>query len=53
MAGDTGTIPFKYRAGRRRLNVPGAHRYNHNLARADSAPGAADGCPVHIVNSGQ
>ncbi len=46
-AGDTGTIPFKYSAGLRN----GARRYDHNLARADSAPGAADGCPMYFVNS--
>ena len=46
-AGDTDTIPSKYRAGLRN----GAHRYDHNLARADSAPGAADGCPMYFVNS--
>ena len=31
LAGDTGTIPFKYSAGLR----SGAHHYDHNLTRAD------------------
>ena len=31
-AGDTGTIPFRYRDGCRNS----AHWYDHNLARADS-----------------
>ena len=48
LAGDTGTIPFKYRAGLHN----GGHRYNHNLARADLAPGAADGYPMYFVNFG-
>ncbi len=46
LAGDTGTIPFRYHAG---LSNRG-HRYNHNLARVDSAPGAADGCSMHFIN---
>ena len=46
-AGETGTIPFKYRAGLR----SGAHRYDHNLARADSSRNAGDGCPMYFVNS--
>ena len=55
-AGDTGTIPFKYSAGLR----SGAHRYDHNLARADSSSNAGDGwasrdagdgCPMYFVNS--
>ena len=44
---ETGTIPFKYRAGLR----SGAHRYDHNLARADSSRNAGDGCPMYFVNS--
>jgi hypothetical protein len=46
-AGDTGTIPFSYRDGCRN----GAHRYDHDLANADSRPGAGDGCPMYFVNS--
>ena len=46
-AGDTGTIPFSYRDS----YCNGAHRYNHNLARADSSAGAADGSPIFFVNS--
>ena len=41
-AGDMGAIPHKYRAGLR----SGAHRFNHDLARADSVPGSGDGCPT-------
>ena len=37
---ETGTIPHKYSAGLR----SGAHRYNHDLACADSSRGACDGC---------
>ena len=40
-ARDTGTIPFKYR--KRCSND--AHRYDIILARADTSPGAGDGCP--------
>ena len=46
-AGDTGTIPFSLRNGCRN----GAHRYNHDLAKADTSAGAADGCPMYFVNS--
>ena len=46
-AGDMGTIPHKYRAGLR----SGAHRFDHDLARADSAPGRGDCCPMYFVNS--
>ena len=46
-AGDTGTITFHYRDGCRN----GAHRYNHDLARADSSAGAGDGSPMYFVNS--
>ena len=46
-AGDTGTIPFSNGNGCRN----GAHRYDHDLARADSRPGAGDGCPMYFVNS--
>jgi len=46
-AGDTGTIPFKYRDGLRN----GAHRYDQNLARADSSRGGGDGCPMYFVNA--
>ena len=35
LAGDTGTIPFRCRSGCRN----GAHRYNHELASADSSRG--------------
>ena len=45
-AGDTGTIPFRYRDGCRN----GAHWYDHNLTRADSRAGAGDGCPMYFVN---
>ena len=38
-AGDTGTIPHKYCTATRSC----AHRYNAQLARADSRPGAGDG----------
>jgi len=27
------------------------HRYDHDLARADSRAGAGDGCPMYFVNS--
>ena len=46
-AGDTGTIPHKYRTALR----SGAHRFNDQIARADSRPGAGDGCPMYFVNS--
>ena len=38
-AGDMGTIPHKHRAELR----SGIHRFNHDLARAGSAPGSWDG----------
>ena len=44
---DTGTIPSRYLDGCRN----GAHRYDHNLARADSSAGAGDGSPMYFVNS--
>ena len=47
LAGDTGTIPFSYRNG----CSNGAHRYDHDLARADSRAGAGDGSPMYFVNS--
>ena len=34
------TIPFSYRDG----CCNGAHRYNQDLAKADTSPGAGDGC---------
>ena len=46
-ARDTGTIPFKYRTRCRN----GAHRYDSTLARADTSPGAGDGCSMYFVNS--
>ena len=46
-AGDTGTIPFKYREH----CSNDAHRYDIILARADTSPGAGDGCPMYFVNS--
>ena len=46
-AGDTGTIPFRYRTQLRN----GASRYDHDLARADTRPGAGDGCRMYFVNS--
>ena len=48
-AGDTETIPFRYRDG----CSNGAHRYDHNLnlARADSSARAGDGSPMYFVNS--
>ena len=45
-AWDAGTIPFKYRTRCRN----GAHRYDTTLARADTSPGAEDGCPMYFVN---
>ena len=39
-AGDTGTIPFRYSAG---LRNGRAHRYDHDLARADTRHWAGDG----------
>jgi hypothetical protein len=45
--GDTGTILFSYCHGCRN----GAHSFNHDLTRADSRAGAADGCPMYFVNS--
>ena len=39
--GDMGTIPHKHRAGL----CSGAHRFDPDLARADSAPGSWDCCP--------
>ncbi len=41
-AGDTGTIPHKYHTATR----SGAHRFNAQIARADSRPGAGDGCAI-------
>ena len=46
-AGDTGTIPLRYRTGLRN----GARGYDHGLARADTSAGAGDGCPMYFVNS--
>ena len=46
-AGDTGTIPFSYRDGCRN----GAHHNNQGLTKADTSPGAWDGCPMFFVNS--
>ena len=46
-AGDTGTIPYRYRAG----TGMGVQRYNPSIARADSRPGAGDGSPLYFVNS--
>ena len=46
-AGDTGTIPFKYRT----CFCNGTHQYNSTLAKADTSPGAEDGCPMYFVNS--
>ena len=46
-AGDTGTIPLRYRDGCHN----GAHRYNHDLARADSSARAGDRSPMYFVNS--
>ena len=46
-AGDTGTIPFGYRDCCR----DGAHRYNEDLAKADTRAGAGDGCPMYSFNS--
>ena len=47
LAGDTGTIPFKSRA----VLLSGAHRYDHNLERADSSRNAGNGYPMYFVNS--
>ena len=43
-AGDTGqgTIPFSYRDCCRN----GSHRYDHDLANADTIAGAGGGCPI-------
>ena len=41
-AGDTGTIPHRYR---------GTNRFNRHIARADSSPGSGDGSPMYFVNS--
>ena len=46
-AGDTGTIPCSYRAG----TMNGSRRYNPEIAKADTRPGAGDGCPMYFVNS--
>ena len=44
-AGDTGTIPFSYRDGCRN----GAHRYNHDLASADTpVPGLGTAVPCTL-----
>ena len=47
LAGDTVTIPFRYRAGLSNS----AHRYSHDLARADTSSGAGDCRPMYFVNS--
>ena len=41
-AGDTGTIPYRYR---------GTNFFNRNIARADSAQGSGYGSPMYFVNS--
>ena len=41
-AGDTGTIPYRYR---------GTNRFNRNITRADSAQGSGNGSPINFVNS--
>ncbi len=46
-AGDTGTILHKYRTATR----SGTHRFDTQIARADSRPGAGDGCAMYFVNS--
>ena len=46
-AGDTGTIPFKYRTGLR----GGRTRFDSSIAKADTYPGAGDGCPMFFINS--
>ena len=46
-AGDTGTIPYRYRDG----TMHGSCRFNPEIAKADSRPGAGDGCPMYFVNS--
>ena len=46
-AGDTGTIPYRYRRG----TANGSSRYFPEIARADTSPGAGDGCPMYFVNS--
>ena len=46
-AGHMGTIPDKYRA---ELSS-GVHCFDHDLARADSAPGSGVCCPMYFVNS--
>ena len=44
-AGDTGTIPHIYRSG----TMDGACRYIPEIAKADTSPGAGDGCPMYFV----
>ena len=46
-AGEIGTVPPKYRAWLR----SGAHHFDHDLARTDSAPENEDGCRMYIVSS--
>ena len=46
-AGDTGTIPYRYSRG----TANGSSRYFPEIARADTSPGAGDGCPMYFVNS--
>ena len=41
-AGDTETIPYRYR---------GTNRFNRNIARADFAQGSGNGSPMYFVNS--
>lgn len=42
--------PVKYRAGLSHLNGAYHNHYDHNLALADSTPGAVDGYPMYFVN---
>ncbi len=46
-AGDTGTITHKYSTATR----SGAHCFDAQIARADSRPGAGDGCAMYFVSS--
>ena len=48
-AGDKGTIPFSYRDGCR----DGAHRYNQDLAKADTSPEAGTVVPCTLSIPGR
>jgi hypothetical protein len=46
-AGDFGTIPHKYRTATR----SDAYLFDAQTARADSRPGAGDGCAMYFVTA--